>query len=141
MCYCNLQPPPAGSEKQQTNWYGLITPVCVYIQVLGDVCEEYSPFRTVANGGLEPRSHRKRRRHKPAATASTQTADRKGRKGGVERVNIKLCRQLDKVFIRGDNIVLISSAPQPTPQLAMVDAPQPMTPQLLDAPLPTCTSH
>ena len=83
------------------------------MQVLGDVCEEYVPFRTVANGGIEPRSHRKRKRHK-------EKCQRPGSGGEVEQRSPttddgKLCRQLSKLFIRGDNLVLISPTPAAVP--------------------------
>lgn len=70
------------------------------LKVLGDVCEEYIPFRTVSNGGLDPSSYRRRKRHKAVVTPRADGEDR------------KLSRQVDKLFIRGDNIVLISP-PQP----------------------------
>ena len=71
------------------------------VQVLGDVQEEYCPFRTVANGGLEPKACRRRQRHKAAAASS----------GGGQGGTVKLNRILGKLFIRGDNVVMISPAP------------------------------
>ncbi|CAI8026130.1 Small nuclear ribonucleoprotein Sm D-like protein [Geodia barretti] len=63
--------------------------------VLGDVSERFSPLRTVANGGLQPRSQRRRQRHK------TTPAQEPAQDGGQYR-------HLDKLFVRGDNVVLLS---------------------------------
>ena len=84
------------------------------MQVLGNVCEEYVPFRTVANGGRVPRSHRKRQRHKEKSQRAC-SGEGEGEEGQRVTDEGKVCRQVDKLFIRGDNLILIS----PTPSAAM----------------------
>lgn len=70
--------------------------------MLGSVCEEYTPFKTVTNGGLEPRARRRQRRHRAVVTDESRREDVRNER------ELKQYRQLDKLFIRGDNIVLIS---------------------------------
>ena len=79
------------------------------MQVLGNVCEHYTPYRTVANGGVEHKAHRKGQRHKAATLTGSER--RAGVEGQGSKDTAELCRQLDKLFIRGDNIVLMCPAP------------------------------
>ncbi len=58
------------------------------VQVLGDVSEEYSPFRSVANGGTEGK--RKRRRRKGTGkTVDSQTCSPQPPTGGVPPATAK----------------------------------------------------
>ncbi len=88
--------------------------------MLGDVYEEYSPFRTVANGGTEGRKRRRRTKAGSEGagpqtladsdiTTSAQTVEPSGTGGrGYSESRGKLTRHLKQLFIRGDNIVMVA---------------------------------
>ena len=119
-------------------------PLWACVQVLGDVREEYRPFCTVSNGGVEPRARRRRKKAKAMAArrrgggggggggeeqlagGGGEELAREGRGwvreqletgGGTTQKQQKQVqsRQLGKLFIRGDNIVLITPFPPPQP--------------------------
>lgn len=93
--------------------------------VLREVKECYTPFRTVANGGITlSKSQRQRRRRKSSKQGEGQGKE----SGGVATVSEvtseapncasqtwgkwERCRTVKQLFIRGDNVIYITAAPQ-----------------------------
>ena len=80
--------------------------------VLGDVTEHFQPFRTVGNGGLGSSKKKKKKKRAKKLTESN-TAESGGHvTRGCSHMLLNLdsfqARHLSKVFVRGDNVVIIS---------------------------------
>ena len=71
--------------------------------------EEYVPFRTVANGGTEGKKKRKRKkRDKRHVSSDTEPSSELSHCEGVGCG--KMCRWVKQLFIRGDNVVMVTGA-------------------------------
>ena len=80
--------------------------------VLGDATEYFQPFRTVGNGGLDS-SKKKKKKRKAKEISESNTTESVGHvTRGCSHMLLNLdsfqTRQLSKVFVRGDNVVIIS---------------------------------
>ena len=83
--------------------------------VLRNVTEWYVPFRTLSNGGItESRSQRKKRKKKALNVKEVQSDEQSS---GDVTLSTAVCghvtqdaitRHLEQLFIRGDNIIMIS---------------------------------
>ena len=104
--------------------------------MLGDVYEEYTPFRTMVNGGKTRKKKKKRQRKAkeedlhPAETPlverkavieakdtiaektedfhPTETGGGEGKEDCTVATEERLCRHLNQLFIRGDNVVVVA---------------------------------
>ena len=106
--------------------------------VLRDVVEHYTPFRTVANGGIEGSRKKKKKKKKTQAHVEpkdVQSPVESGSKndhssmlvttessnkehvtsivGSATNVPEGLTRQLKQLFIRGDNVLMVASMSAP----------------------------
>ena len=85
--------------------------------VLRNVTEWYVPFRTFSNGGItESRRKRKKRRKKQALNVEEVRSDEQS-SSEVTLTTAAVCshvtedaitRHLEQLFIRGDNIIMVS---------------------------------
>lgn len=77
--------------------------------VLNDVIEYYQPFRTRGNGGLEGRKKKKKKKKSdPENRHVTKTSNIMGCSFIIDNLDAFQIRTLSVLFIRGDNIVLLS---------------------------------
>ena len=83
--------------------------------VLQEVTEYYQPFRTLGNGGMEGRKKKKKKKKKKEKSdfddshvIKTSTHVIKGCCHVIDNLDTFQTRTLSKLFIRGDNVVIVS---------------------------------
>ncbi len=80
--------------------------------VLCNVVEYYQPFRTLGNGGLEGRKKKKKNKSPDSKDSSTVAKTKTNNIVGccfvMDNLDTFQIRTLSILFVRGDNIVLMS---------------------------------